>query len=256
MKRTITIKASSVSSAIGVGFTSPSDLIQEILYPTKHKNKPFSNNPIVKKANEFKSQNSADVQKKIKELTRELDKTPIKSLDIMDESDSDDDDAIKTRNELKKEVTKILATNHGTLHEATTANDCKRSLCVYEPMGALNICKIGEVDFVVVGYVDRIEYNEDGTKTLIEIKNRINRLFYKVRDYENIQCQVYLQMFNDIQQCRLIEQYNDKINEMTIEKDNHEWNTSTLPKLKQFCEELYKANQKMEEEYKSSHGIM
>lgn len=263
MTITITIKASSVSSAIGCGFTTPNELIKEMLYPTKRK--PLQNNPILKKAIEFKSQNSTDVQNKIKELTREIDnkgKLPLKpsytppkkegSENLVSDDDESDDDVV----ELKKEVIKTLRTNHGTLHEATTASDCKRTLHTYEPMGVLNICKIGDVRFVVIGYVDRIETNKDGTQTLVEIKNRVNRLFYKVRDYENIQCQVYLQMFKDIQQCRLIEQYNKQINEMMIEKDNHAWNTSILPKLKQFCEELYPAYQKKIEENKHNDRLI
>ena len=34
------------------------------------------------------------------------------------------------------------------------------------------------------------------TGELIEIKNRINRLFYKLRDYEKVQIFIYMKLLN------------------------------------------------------------
>jgi hypothetical protein len=58
-----------------------------------------------------------------------------------------------------------------------------------------------------VGRVDRIQTNEDGSRMLVEIKNRANGFFNKVRDYEEVQCRVYLEMLGDVEYCRLVETY-------------------------------------------------
>jgi RecB family exonuclease len=57
-----------------------------------------------------------------------------------------------------------------------------------------DVCEIDGKKFVVVGKIDRIEERPDGSRVLVEIKNRTNRLFGRVVDYEMIQVQVYLQM--------------------------------------------------------------
>jgi hypothetical protein len=90
-----------------------------------------------------------------------------------------------------------------------------------------------------VGRVDRIQLNEDGSRTLVEIKNRANKLFGRVRDYENLQCQTYLQMLKDIQYCRLIEQYNNEKKAYLIEKDTEKWTNEVVPKLQNFCEHFH-----------------
>jgi hypothetical protein len=103
----------------------------------------------------------------------------------------------------------------------------------------MKICEIEGTVYKVVGRVDRIQLNEDGTKTLVEIKNRANKLFGRVRDYENVQCQTYLQMLKTIRYCRLVEQYNDEKKGYLIEKDDEKWETTILPKLQNFCEHFH-----------------
>jgi hypothetical protein len=70
----------------------------------------------------------------------------------------------------------------------------------------------------------------------VEIKNRANKLFGRVRDYEEVQCQTYLQMLKDIGYCRLVEQYNDERRGYLIEKNDKKWNEEIVPKLQNFCE--------------------
>jgi len=74
---------------------------------------------------------------------------------------------------------------------------------------------------------------------LVEIKNRANKLFGRVRDYEAIQCQSYLQMLGDIQYCRLIEQFNDEKKGYLIEKDDEKWTKEIIPKIENFCEHFH-----------------
>ena len=96
--------------------------------------------------------------------------------------------------------------------------------------------------FQLVGKIDRLNVEEDGSKTLIEIKNRVNRLFYKVKDYENIQVQCYLQLL-DLERAKLIEHFKkeDRLNTMLISRDRNMWEFVIRPKLVEFCHLLYTA---------------
>ena len=42
------------------------------------------------------------------------------------------------------------------------------------------------------GKVDGIAFEEDNSKRILEIKNRVNKLFNVVRDYEKVQCYAYM----------------------------------------------------------------
>lgn len=51
-----------------------------------------------------------------------------------------------------------------------------------------NIYKSTNYQYVIAGRIDRLAYNpNDESIILIEIKNRIKRLFEEVKDYEYIQ---------------------------------------------------------------------
>jgi hypothetical protein len=102
----------------------------------------------------------------------------------------------------------------------------------------LDVCTIGDVKFVVCGKIDRIEERPDGSRILVEIKNRTNRLFRRVVDYEFIQVQVYLQMLGLVH-ARLVEQYNNQVLSHDVERDEETWINELLPSLVGFCEELY-----------------
>ena len=93
-------------------------------------------------------------------------------------------------------------------------------------------------DFQVVGRVDRIEEKPDGSRILIEIKNRTKRLFRKVPEYEHVQIQTYLQMLG-LEQARHIEQFNNQVNSTDIARDDLYWEQEVKPPLEQFCKELY-----------------
>jgi RecB family exonuclease len=90
--------------------------------------------------------------------------------------------------------------------------------------------------YQVVGRIDRIQQNEDGSRTLVEIKNRANGFFNTVRDYEMVQCQTYLQMLEDVGYCRLVETYEGESKSYLIERDYPKWKDEILPKLQTFCE--------------------
>ena len=80
-----------------------------------------------------------------------------------------------------------------------------------------------------------MRHDYDGNKTIVEIKNRTKNLFKTVRDYEEIQCQTYMEMM-DVNNCELIEQYNDSRIGYAITRDKQKWLNEIDPKLKKFCE--------------------
>jgi len=61
---------------------------------------------------------------------------------------------------------------------------------------------------------------EDGT--IIEVKNRMYKLFYTLREYENIQIQSYMYIFNTMNSI-LIESINKKINIINVEFNESEY---------------------------------
>ena len=101
----------------------------------------------------------------------------------------------------------------------------------------LHVCEIEGTKYVICGKIDRIEERPDGSRVLVEIKNRTNRLFRSVPEYEFIQVQVYLQLLGLVH-ARLVEQYNSQILSHDITRDEEFWDNEILPELKKFCEEL------------------
>ena len=131
-------------------------------------------------------------------------------------------------------IRKTLYVNHGTRHEGTTA-DLDASFQTDDTFYRYDVCTIEGTLYQIVGRIDRLVANADGTLTIVEIKNRANKLFRTVRDYEEVQCQTYMEMLN-IDSCKLMEQHDDQVFTHLIRRQKEQWDTETLPKLKNFCE--------------------
>jgi hypothetical protein len=133
-------------------------------------------------------------------------------------------------------------TSHGTRSEDKTSDkvevDTGAKLIRDNSFYSYHVCTIDDVSYSVVGKIDRIEERPDGSRTLVEIKNRTRGLFNKVYDYEMIQIQTYLQML-DLEDARLVEQYNAQVNSMPVKRDRDMWDNVIVPGLKAFCEELH-----------------
>lgn len=133
-------------------------------------------------------------------------------------------------------------TAHGTRKEDATASKVASEegarLTRDNSFYNYEICTIGDHNFVVTGKIDRIEEHPDGSKTLIEIKNRTSRLFNTVVEYEMIQIQVYLQMLG-LLHARLVEQHNDQMASHPIDRDEEMWINEIVPGLEKFCRELH-----------------
>ena len=232
----VIIGASSVASAIGVGFKKQPELIEELW--KKYSPKTFegktkedkaleilsyntSTKNILEDAENFKSENSADVAQKLRAVYHQIEYSGLSAGDMV---------------VAKDHLRKILYTNHGTRNEHKTADADHANLVEDDTFYTYDICTIEGTLYQIVGRVDRIQTNEDGTRTLVEIKNRAKSLFNRVRDYEEVQCQTYLQMLGGIKYCRLVEQFNDERKGYLIEKDDDKWNGDIIPKLQNFCE--------------------
>jgi DNA polymerase III epsilon subunit-like protein len=232
----VIIGASSVATAIGLGFKKQPELVEELwkkYSPNTFEGKTkedaalevLTANPttekILRDAENFKSESSTDVDQKVRAVYHQIEHSGLQPKDMV---------------LVKDHLRKTLYTNHGTRNENKTADADNAKLVEDDTFYKMDICTIEGTLYQIVGRVDRIQHNEDGSKTLVEIKNRANKLFGRVRDYEAVQCQTYLQMLKDIKYCRLIEQFNDERKSYLIEKDDEKWNTRIIPKLQEFCE--------------------
>ena len=232
----VIIGASSVASAIGIGFKKTPELISDLwkkyspqtFEGTTKEDKAleiFTANPntknILEEVENFKSEKSTDVEQKIRAVYHQIEHSGLTPQDMV---------------LAKDHLRKTLYTNHGTRNEYKTADADHVKLVEDDTFYTHDICTIEGTLYQIVGRIDRLQMNEDGSRTLVEIKNRAKTLFNRVRDYEEVQCQTYLQMLGDIKYCRLVEDYNGERKGYLIEKDDERWKGTIVPKLQNFCE--------------------
>ena len=133
-------------------------------------------------------------------------------------------------------------TTHGTRSEDKTSDkvtkDTGARLVRDDAFYNLDVCTLGKTNFVICGKIDRIEEKDDGSRVLVEIKNRANRLFRRVVEYEFIQIQVYLQMLGLVH-ARLVEQYNNQVLSHDVDRDEELWTNTIMPALREFCAQLH-----------------
>ena len=88
------------------------------------------------------------------------------------------------------------------------------------------------------GRIDGINETED---TIIEIKNRVKRLFYNLRDYEKIQVYAYMYILN-VNDSRLVECYKEgktcDINIIDIPYEISYWKTEIDTKIQRFIKQF------------------
>ena len=141
---------------------------------------------------------------------------------------------------LKKEV----STSHGIKAEKETATGMAEISAiensVFQEDKNYYSCSLLSTElytYQIVGRIDGLEVRPDGTLVLVEIKNRMRKLFYRLRDYENIQIQTYLYLTN-LNYAKLVEQYNQQVNIIEVSREEKLYKTEILPKLKDFALKL------------------
>lgn len=159
-------------------------------------------------------------------------------------------DTVLTKEEKRDALASIqrsVYTNYGIARELETLETVRRitKLDLVDGNTSYYKARIGSLktlDIFVGGKIDAI--SKDGT-VVIEIKNRIKKLFMKVPEYENIQVQAYLALFPKATHALLVESLNSvpSINIMHVERDTSFWTLlcretcSTLSLLLQMVED-------------------
>jgi DNA polymerase III epsilon subunit-like protein len=238
----VIIGASAVASAIGINqYKRPQELVEELwkkyspqTFEGKTKeeeallvlNSLETTKKILNEAESFKSETSTDVQQETRKLFHQIEHSGLLPQQMV---------------QAKEHIRKTLYTKHGTRNEQKTAQTDKMAANLVEDdtFYKYDITTIEGTLYQIVGRLDRIQNNEDGTRTLVEIKNRTRGLFNRVRDYEEVQCLAYLEMLEDIEYCRLVETYEGESKSYLIQRDHYKWKTEILPKLTNFCEHFH-----------------
>ena len=228
----VTLKASDIASIVGMNpYKKPKEVLDNLwakyapeTFEGKTKEqealetiqKCSASKLLFKDAEMYKSMNSSDIERKFNAVSNQLHmKSNLSDKDI---------------NIVEDYLRKTLYTNHGTRHEEITASNYD-DLKIDDTFYKYEVCSIEGTTYQICGCIDRIRDD----KTIIEIKNRTRGLFNHVRTYEEIQCQVYMEMLN-LDKCELIEQYNDSRIGYEINRDVMRWNSEIRPKLISFCE--------------------
>ena len=142
------------------------------------------------------------------------------------------------KSQVNDHMRKMIYTTHGINSEDKTADLDEAELFTDDTFYKWTIMVIEGTEYQVVGRIDRYQQKEDGTKVLVEIKNRTKALFNKVRDYEFVQVLTYLHMMN-LQEARLIEQFNKERKSYDINFDQEYWNSEVVPKMENFCKTFH-----------------
>jgi hypothetical protein len=183
---------------------------------------------VLKSALDVQAKDSSEVQKVFEQAKEQV--------------NSDSKLSVTQKAEVIEHLRTQVYTTHGTRSEDRTADTVASTESVRlvrdELFHTLDVCEIDDVKFVICGKIDRIEERPDGSRTLVEIKNRTNRLFRRVVEYEFIQIQVYLQMMGLVH-ARLVEQYNSQVLSHPVDRDEEIWINEIMPGLRKFCFELY-----------------
>lgn len=191
-------------------------------------------------------QASAEAQKVLADAMAVKTKDSTETVAVFDEAkdriNSDPKLSQAQKNEIISHLQTQVYTSHGIRSEDKTSDkvedDESVKLIRDNSFYTFPVCTIDDVTYSVVGKIDRLEERPDGSRTLVEIKNRTRGLFNRVYDYEAIQIQTYLQML-DLEDARLVEQYNNQVNSMPVKRDREMWDQVIVPGLKAFCEELH-----------------
>jgi hypothetical protein len=241
----VVIKASDVAACIGLNPFKPASEVRDELWKkywpetfeglTKHEEaaaslaKSETAQKVLDKAVSFKAKDSAGAQSNYENAKKEIEK--------------DTTLAAEDKEKVIEHLRSKCYTTHGTRSEDKTADkvaeETGATLVRDNSFYTLPLLETEDgTTFFVTGKVDRIEVAPDGRRTLVEIKNRTRCLFRSVREYENVQIQVYLRMLGLVR-AKLIEQYNDTTGTLLISRDEEMWDNDIWPGVLDFAIDLH-----------------
>lgn len=179
-------------------------------------------NSIIKKFND-------ETKKEVKKLLKNVDKIKENKQQVIKKIDNS---CKKEKEILKKNLESFSNTNFGIKKENSVVGlfQEKRGerVIIDTKFYKKLLFNHNNIKWYVGGRVDG--YLEDGT--IIEIKNRIYKLFYRLRDYERIQIQTYMYIF-DTTKGVLVESIRGKLNIIDVEF-NEESYQDIKEKIKSF----------------------
>ena len=243
MKR-ITLRASDVAAIIGRNQYKPRQEIFDELWK-KYSPETFTGKTKRERATEILR--ASPIAREVLNCVSQIqakDSTEVQNIisNVRKHINSDSNLTNEQKTEIISHITSNVYTSHGVRSEDKTSDkvEVTENVRLVKDNSFYNydVCTIGDVKFVVTGKIDRIEERPDGSKVLVEIKNRTNRLFRRVVEYEMIQVQTYLQMLGLVH-ARLVEQYNNQVLSHDITRDEELWVNVIVPGLEAFCKELY-----------------
>ncbi len=243
MATTVTLKASDVAAIVGLNPYKPREEVRDELWK-KYSPETFTGRTKRDRANDALNA-SEDARKVLGEALAIRAKDSSEAAKIFEKARDQVNLDPKLSAEQKAEVVEHLRskvyTTHGTRSEDKTSDkveqDTGTRLVRDNSFYKFEVCELDGFKFVVCGKIDRIEERPDGSRVLVEIKNRTNRLFRRVVGYEMVQVQVYLQMLGLVH-ARLVEQYNNQVLSHDVDRDEEMWSNVILPGLEDFCQEL------------------
>lgn len=234
--KTVTISASDVAACIGKNpYKSPDEIRTKILA------KYGADKTVKTKDQEVEAllATHADAQSLLAAITesagvasaasvRQHVKEKLQSLQV--------DCSVEERKQIEKYMYSKAATIHGTKSEDRTADCLGANVARDDAFYTYPLLTCMNVRFQIVGKIDRMQTEADGSKTIIEIKNRVRGLFGKVKEYEEIQVQTYMQLVG-VEKAKLIEQDQStgKINSYNLMRDETWWKEMEQ-ELIAFCE--------------------
>lgn len=175
---------------------------------TKYKNK----TPKLKKTLEqcLKTDNISSMMDKRKEILKEC-----------------EDMDYKDKKEIEDSIREITNTGFGTKNEGKSIHMYTQltgdPVIKFDKFVKRILFKSGEYNWFLGGKIDGI-LNDN---TIIEIKNRMHKLFYKLRDYEKIQTYSYMFIFRS-KKSQIVETFlkgkSPEVNMMDINFDEEFWN--------------------------------
>jgi hypothetical protein len=109
------------------------------------------------------------------------------------------------KKEIKESIVQLTNTSFGTKNESSVINlykiETKNDVVLLNDYYTINLFNSLNYNYYLGGKVDGITSDKS---TIIEVKNRVNRLFNTIKDYENVQIHAYMKILN-INKVHLIE---------------------------------------------------
>jgi hypothetical protein len=125
------------------------------------------------------------------------------------------------KSQIKKIVKSEIYKQHGLKTESFVeewVNENIGTLRNQQKGAGVNLMTLNGIRWRVFGKVDGILTDSFGLDSVVEIKNRQNKLFRFVPEYERVQCQLYMYIFK-IHSCKLVEHFKNQYKVHTLQYD-------------------------------------